>query len=74
MISEKQKTTCKTLNYIEHLLILASTIVGCISVCSFVSAVGTPVEITSSEVWLKTCGVTAGIKNHKSLVKKKKAR
>ena len=61
------------MNCIEYLLILASTIAGCISICSFVSVVGTLVKITSSEVWLRTCGVTAGIKNHKSLVKKKKA-
>ena len=56
------------MNCIEYLLILAFTIAGCISICSFVSVVGTLVKITSSEVW-----VTAGIKNHKSLVKKKKA-
>ena len=29
---EKEKKTCKYLNYVEHLLILISTITGCISV------------------------------------------
>ena len=35
LMSEKYKKTRKYLNYIEHLLILASTITGCISISGF---------------------------------------
>ena len=30
LISKKHKKTCTTLNYVEHLLILASAVTGCI--------------------------------------------
>ena len=48
--SKKYKRVCKTLNYIEHLLILASTVTGCVSNYAFVSLVGIPGSITSSTV------------------------
>ena len=32
LINEKYKKTCKYLNYVEHLLILVSTVTGCVSV------------------------------------------
>ena len=35
LMSEKYKKTCKYLNYVEHLLILASTITGCVSISAF---------------------------------------
>ena len=35
LMSEKYKKTCKYLNYVEHLLILSSTISGCISISAF---------------------------------------
>ena len=34
-MSEKHKKTCKYLNYVEDLLILASTVVGCVSISAF---------------------------------------
>ena len=37
LISRKCKKVCKTMNYIEHFLILASTITGCISISAFTS-------------------------------------
>ena len=40
--SYKHKTTCKLLNYIEHLFILASTIAGCVSISAFASSVCVP--------------------------------
>ena len=43
------------LNYIEHLLILVSTVTGCISIFAFASLVGIQVDITSSAVGLKIC-------------------
>ena len=62
MISEKYKKTCKYLNYVEQLLILASTVTDCVSVSAFASLVTIPVGITNSSVGIKFCKITAGIK------------
>ena len=40
MISKKYKKTCMALNYIEHLLILASAVTGCVSISAFATVVG----------------------------------
>ena len=69
---EKYKKTYKYLNYVEHLLILASTITGCISIFAFASLICVPVAITSSAVGIKICPITVGIKKYKSVIKKKK--
>ena len=61
---------CTILNYVEHFLILASTITGCISISDSALLIGIPTGITSSAIGLKICGITAGIKN--SIIKKKK--
>ena len=37
LVSRKHEKVCTTLNYIEHILILASTITDCISISSFAS-------------------------------------
>ena len=71
-MSEKYKKICKYLNYIEHMLILASTVSGCISISAFASLVAFPVGITSSAAGMKIFAITAGIKNYKSVIKKKK--
>ena len=63
---------CTTLNFIEHIFILASTITGCLSISAFTSIVGIPLEITSSAIGSKICAITAGIKKYKSIIKKKK--
>ena len=62
LMSEKYKKTCKYLNYVEHLLILVSTVTGCVSISAFTSLVCVPVGITSSSVGIKICTITAGIK------------
>ena len=72
LMSKKHKKVCTTLNYIEHFLILASTITGCISISAFASLIGIPIGITSSAIGLKICAITAGIKKYKSIIKKKK--
>ena len=36
LISTKHKNVCMTLVYIEHFLILASVVTGCISISAFV--------------------------------------
>ena len=69
---KKHKKVCGVLNYIEHLLILVSTVTGCVSISDFSSLVGIPVGITSSAIGLEICVVTAGMKKYKSIIKKKK--
>ena len=51
---------------------LASIITGCVSISAFASLVCVLVGITSFAVRLKICAITAGIKNYKSVIKKKK--
>ena len=72
VMSKKHKQVCKVLNYIEHLLIIISTITGCVSISAFASLVGIPIGIASSTIGLKICVITAGIKKYKSIIKKKK--
>ena len=72
LMSKKHKNVCTTLNYIEHFLVLASTITGCVSISAFASLVGIPIGITSSATGLRICAITAGIKKYKSIIKKNK--
>ena len=72
MISNKHKKVYTTLNYIEHFHFLASTVtecIGCISISAFASLIGISIGITSSEMGLKICAITAGIKKYKSVIK-----
>ena len=64
-MAEKQNKTCKYLNYAEHLLILSSTITGCVSISTFDSLVCVLLGI-------KICTIAAGIKKYKSIIKNKK--
>ena len=48
LMGDKYKKTCRYLNYVEHLLILISTITGCVSIYAFGSLVDILVGITSS--------------------------
>ena len=59
------------MNYAENLLILVSTVTGFVSISAFASLVCLPVGITSFAVELNICGITAGIKKSKLLIKKK---
>ena len=72
LMSKKHKKVCKTLNYIEHFLILGSTITGCVSISASASLVGIPIGITSSSIGLKICAITGGIKKYRSIIKKKR--
>ena len=72
LMSKKLKKVCITLNYIEHFLILASTITGWNSISALASLVGVLIGITSSAIGLKICAIAPGTKNYKSLIKKKK--
>ena len=62
-MSEKYKKPCKYLNYVaEYLLILVSTITGCVSISAFASLVCIPGGITSSAAGIEICTIIAGIK------------
>ena len=63
LMSKKHKKVCTTLNYIEHFLILASTIKGCIFIYAFASLIGIPIGMMSSAIGLKICAITVGIKS-----------
>ena len=71
-MSKKHKKVCRVLNYIDHSLIVISTIARCVSISAFTSLVGVPIGITSSAIGLKVCVITAGVKKYKSINKKKK--
>ena len=72
LMSEKNKKTCKNLNYEDNLIILSSTITGCVSISAFASLVCVSVGMTNSALGIKICAITAGIKKYKSIIKKKK--
>ena len=69
LMNKKHKKVCTTSNDIEHFLIFASTITGCVSISAFASLVGIPVGITSSAIGLEICAITSGIKKLKSIIK-----
>ena len=69
LMSRKHKNVFTTLNYIEHFLVLASAITGCISISNFASLLDISIEITSSVIGLKICAIAAGTKKYKSLNK-----
>ena len=60
------------MNYIENFSVLAAVVTGCISISALAFLLGIPIGITSSSTGLKICEITAGIKNHQSIIKKKK--
>ena len=52
LMIKKHKKVCTTLNYVEHFLILGSTITGCVCLSVFASLAGIPIGITSSTTGL----------------------
>ena len=72
MLNGKNLLDYTPLNYIEHFLILASSIAGYISISASVSLFGVLIGITSSAIGLKICAITRGFKRLKSIIKKKK--
>ena len=46
LMSKKHKRISKTLNYIEHILILTSAFTGCVLISAFTFVVGTSLGIT----------------------------
>ena len=72
MMTKKYRNISTTPNYIEHFLILASKIPGCVSITAFSSLVGILIRITSSAMGLNICAIATGIKKYKSMIKRKK--
>ena len=71
-MSKKHKKVCKTLSYIEHFLILASTTTGFVSIFFFAPLAGIPIGITSSATGSDICAIMAEIWKYESIIKKKK--
>ena len=67
----KLRKLYRVLNNIEHLLILISTVTGCVSISAFASLLGYSVGNTSSAIVWKICVKSAGTKKHKPIIKKK---
>ena len=65
MISKKHTKVSTNLNDIEHFLILASAVTGCILISTFASLLGVSIGSTSSTIG------TAEIYKCKSIIKKK---
>ena len=62
LISKKHKKICNILQYSEHLLVIASTNTGCVSISAFASLVGIPVGIASSAITIKISVIATGKK------------
>ena len=71
LINKKHKNVCRVLNYIDHLLIVTSTITGCVFISVFASIVAIPIGIASSIIGLKIRVISEGIKKYKSIIKKR---
>ena len=52
LMSKKHKNVYRVLNYSEHLLILISTVTGCVSISNVASLVNVSIGITSSAMGL----------------------
>ena len=73
-MNKKHRKVCTTLNYIEHILIMTSTITGCISISTFASLLGIRIGIESPAIGLKICAIAAGIRKFRSIITKNRKR
>ena len=69
-MSRKHENVCAFLKYIEHFLILASTITGCMSVSAFAFLLDIAIGIRSSSIGIKICSIAKRIKKYKPIIKK----
>ena len=72
LMSKKHEKVYIVLNYIEHLLVLTSTVSRWVFISNFASLVGFPIGIPNYAIELKICVIPAGIKKYKSIIRKKK--
>ena len=68
-MNEKHKKVSRVWKYIENFLILIPTLTERVSISDFASLIIIPIGITSSEIGLKICLITTGIKKYKSIIK-----
>ena len=71
-MSKKYQKVCVTLKYIEQSNILVSAVSRYVLISAFSSLFSIPIDIASSAVGLKICGITVGIWKYKSIIKNKK--
>ena len=71
-MNEKHKKVCRALGYFENFPAFVSAVSGCVPISTFATLAGVSVGLASSAVGLKTCAITAVIKNYKSIIKKNK--
>ena len=64
LMSKKHKKVYTVLNYIEHQLFLIFTVSAYVSISAFALA-GIHIGIISSEIEIKICVITPGIKKYK---------
>ena len=60
-MSEKNKKTCRALNYFEDFLGFICAVSGCVSISAFASLGGVPVAIVSSAVGLRIYAINVGV-------------
>ena len=72
LMSEKYKKSCKYLNYVQHMFILASTVTDCVCFNFCICFISYYFYITSSAVGIKICAIIARIRKYKLIIKKKK--
>ena len=72
LMSKKHKKVCRVLKYVNHSLIVISTVTGCVSISALCSLVEIPIEIASFTIGLKICVITAAFKKYKSIIKEKR--
>ena len=65
LMTEKHQKVCRVLNYISH-------VSGCASISAFNLLVENTAGITSSEIGLKICAITAAVKMYKLIIEKKR--
>ena len=66
LMRKNHKKVSTALNYIEHLLILAPAVTGCVSISVFASLIG--INVVSSAAGLKISAITAEIKNYMPII------
>ena len=74
LMNKKYKKVCVILIYIANLLILAFVVTGCVSISLFAYFLGIAIGIMGSAMGLQIRAITKGIKNYKSIIRKKKER
>ena len=71
LISKKNKKVWRSLNYINHLLNLASAVLFCVSVFALISSIVILIGVVCSAVGVKIPEINPRITKYKSIIKKK---